>query len=139
MKYFPWLLKSNLWIVCVILVVLWFYSKIYFILTIDKAFWNKSFVKEYFLKNQSDAAIPEISHCMEKRIFVLRNLVQRTKKIIFSLASICLRFTEISYSLNFPSNENVKKQDLSANAYFCDYMKFSYTIAGRKDKFSYFL
>ena len=31
------------------------------------------------------------------------------------------------------SNENVRKQHLSTNAYFCVNMKFSYMIAGRKD------
>ena len=38
----------------------------------------------------------------------------------------------ISYFLNFPSNENVRKQHLSASAYFCVNMKFSYKVAGRK-------
>ena len=35
---------------------------------------------------------------------------------------------------NFPSNENVRKQHLSANAYSCVKMKFSYTIDVRKDE-----
>ena len=65
--------------------------------------------------------------------------MKRTEKIIFSSAFVCLRFTEISYFLNFPSNENVRKQHLSANAYFCVNMKFSYTIAGRKDEIFYVL
>ena len=41
---------------------------------------------------------------------------------------------EILYFLNFPSNENVRKVLLSANAYFCANMKFSYAIAVRKDE-----
>ena len=72
-------------------------------------------------------------HCMKKRIFALRKFVKRAGKIIFSLVFACFRFTEISYFLSFPSNENVRKQHLSANAYFCLKMKFSCMIAGRKD------
>ena len=72
-------------------------------------------------------------HCMKKRIFVLQKFVKRTEKI-FSLVFVCFRFTEISYFLSFPSNENVRKQHLSANAYFCVNMKSLYTIAGRKDE-----
>ena len=71
--------------------------------------------------------------CMKKRIFVLQKFVKRTEKIIFSLVFICFRFTELSYFLSFPSNENVRKQH-SANAYLCVNMKFSYTIAGCKDE-----
>ena len=69
----------------------------------------------------------------EKMNFVLRKFVKRTEKIIFSSAFLCFRFTEISYFLNFPSKENVRKQHLSANAYFGVNMKFSYMLAGRKD------
>ena len=60
--------------------------------------------------------------------------MKRAEKIKFSLVFVCSRFTEISYFLSFPSNENVRKQHLSANAYFCVNMKFSYRIAGRKDE-----
>ena len=67
----------------------------------------------------------------EKRIFVLRKYVKSAEKITFSFVFVC--FTEISYFLSFPSNENVRKQHLSANAYFCVNMTFSYMIAGRKD------
>ena len=73
---------------------------------------------------------------MKKRIFVLQKFVKRAEKIIFSLVSVCFHFTEISYFLNFLSNKNVRKQHLSANAYFCVNMKFSYTIADVKMKFS---
>ena len=45
--------------------------------------------------------------------------MKRTKKIIFSLVFACFRFTEISYFLNFPSNENVRKQHLSASSHSC--------------------
>ena len=72
-------------------------------------------------------------HCMKKRIFALRKFVKRTENIIFSLVVLCSCFTEISYFPNFPSNENVRKQHLSASAYSCVDMKFSHTIAGRKD------
>ena len=51
---------------------------------------------------------------------------------MFSLVFVCFRFTEISYFLDFPSNENVRKQHLSGN--FCVNMKFSYTIVGLKDE-----
>ena len=73
----------------------------------------------------------------EKRIFVLRKFVKRTEKILFPLVLVCLQFAEISYFLNFPSNKNVRKQLLSIGAYFCLNMKFSYTIAGRKDQVFY--
>ena len=72
---------------------------------------------------------------MKIRIFVFRKFVKRTEKIIFSLVFIC--FTEISYFLRFPSNENVRKQHLSANVYSCVNMKFSYMIAVRKDEIFY--
>ena len=64
----------------------------------------------------------------EKRIFVLRKYVKSAEKITFSFVFVC--FTEISYFLSFPSNENVRKQHLSANVYFCVNIKFSYMIAG---------
>ena len=78
-----------------------------------------------------------ITHCMKIRIFVLRQFVKRTEKIIFSLVFVCFRFTEISYFLNFPSNENLRKQHLSANAYSYVNMKFPYTIAVPKDEIFY--
>ena len=53
---------------------------------------------------------------------------------MFSLVFGCFRFMEISYFLNFPSNENVRKQDLSTNAYSYVNTKFLCTIAGRKDE-----
>ena len=71
---------------------------------------------------------------MKKRTFVLRKFVEMAEKIIFSLVFVCFRFTEISCFLSFPSNENVRKQHLSTNAYFSVNMKFSYTITGRKDE-----
>ena len=77
-----------------------------------------------------------MTHCMKKIIFVLQKFVKRTEKIIFLLVFICFRLTEI-YFLNFPSNENVRKQHLSANAYSCLNMKFSYTIAGLKNEIFY--
>ena len=63
---------------------------------------------------------------MKIRIFVSRKFVKRTEKILFSLVFVCFRFTEISYFLNFPSNDNV---------YSCVNMKFSYTITVRKINF----
>ena len=75
-------------------------------------------------------------HCMKKRIF-LRKFVKSAEKIIFSFVFVYFLFTEISYFLMFPSNENVRKQHLSANVYFCVNMKFSYTIAGRKFEIFY--
>ena len=76
-------------------------------------------------------------HWMKKLFFVLQKLVKRAEKNIFLLVFVCFRFTEISYFLSFPSKENLRKQHLSANAYFCINMKFSYTIAGRKYETSY--
>ena len=67
---------------------------------------------------------------------VLQKFVKRTVKVIFSLVFVCFRFKEISYFLNFPSNENVRKQHLYANAYSCVNMKFLYAIAVRKDEIS---
>ena len=64
----------------------------------------------------------------------LRKFVKKTEKIIFSLVFVSFRFTEISYFLNFPSNENVRKQHLSANAHSCVNMKFLYAIAMCKDE-----
>ena len=74
---------------------------------------------------------------MKIRNLVLGKFAKNTENIIFSLVFVCFRFTEISYFLNFPSNENVRKQHLSANAYSCVNMKFSYTIAVRKDEIFY--
>ena len=79
----------------------------------------------------------EFIHCMKIRIFVLQKFVKMIEKIILSLVFVCFRFTEISYFLNFFSNENIRKQHLSANAYSCVNMKFSYTIAVRKDEIFY--
>ena len=73
-------------------------------------------------------------HCTRKRIFLLSKSVKRTEKIIFLLVFVCFNFMEMLYFLNFPSNENVRKQHLFANAYSCVNMKFSYTIALRKDE-----
>ena len=78
-----------------------------------------------------------IKHCMKKGIFVLRKFVKRTEEIIFSLVSVLFRFTGISYFRNFPSNENVRKQHLSANSYSCVNMRFSYMIAVHKDGIFY--
>ena len=77
------------------------------------------------------------NHRMKIRICVLQKFVKSTEKIIFSLFFVCFLFAEISYFLNFPSNENIRKQHLSANAYSCVNMKFSYTIAVRKDEIFY--
>ena len=68
----------------------------------------------------------------KKEFFVLRKFLKRTVKIIF-----CFCFTEILYFLSFPSNKNVRKQGLSANAYSCVSMTFLYTIAGSKYKVFY--
>ena len=87
--------------------------------------------------NAEEKILVSTLHCMKIRVFVLRKFMKRTQKIIFSLVFVCFRFTEISYFLNFPSNENVRKQHLSANAYSCVNMKFSYTIAVRKDEIFY--
>ena len=56
---------------------------------------------------------------------------------MFLLVFVCFRFTEISYFLYSPSKGNVRKTHLSASAYFCVNMKFSYAIARRKDEIFY--
>ena len=63
-------------------------------------------------------------HHKTKYKYENKNLVKRTENTIFSLVFVCFRFTEISYFLNFPANENVRKQHLPANAYSCVKMKF---------------
>ena len=70
---------------------------------------------------------------MKKNIyFVLHKFVKRTEKILFSLVFTCFCFTEILYFVNFPSNENVRKQHLSANVYSFVNMKLLYAIAVNK-------
>ena len=76
-------------------------------------------------------------HCMKIIIFVLRKFVKTTENIIFSLVFVCLRFKEISYFLSFPSNENARKQHLSANKYSCVNMNFLYTIAMCRNEIFY--
>ena len=46
-------------------------------------------------------------------------------------------FHEISSFPNFPSKKNVRKQHLSANAYSCVKIKFSYTTTARKGEIFY--
>ena len=62
----------------------------------------------------------KISHCMKKEFLFIQKFVKRTEKIIFSLVFLCFRFAEISYFLNYPSNENIRKQHLSASSYSCE-------------------
>ena len=69
-----------------------------------------------------------------KILWKIWKFVKIAEKIIFSLVFVCFQFTETSHFLSFPSNENVRKQYFSANAYYCVNMKFSYTIAGSKDE-----
>ena len=83
--------------------------------------------------NQKPIANPNRYHCMKKIIFIFQKFLKSAEKTIFSFVFVCFRFTEISYFPSFPSNENVRKQHLSANVYFCINMKFSYMIARRKD------
>ena len=107
-------------------------SCFFYILDLAKTVWA---LRNLSQKVTGNFVINELWHCMKIRIFVFRRFVKRTEKIIFSLVFIC--FTEISYFLKFPSNGNVRKQHLSANAYSCVNMKFSYTIAVRKDEIFY--
>ena len=108
----------------VIFLQLWlFFSMILFPLFVIVLFWWAiSFCFAIWLR------------CMEKRIFFWQKFVKRTEKVIFLLVFLCFRFTETSYFLDFPSNENVRKQHLSVNAYSCVDMKFLYTLVVRKDK-----
>ena len=58
----------------------------------------------------------------------------------FRLIKICERdrkdhiFVSFRMFRNIPAKENVRKQRLSANEYFCVNMKFSYSLACRKDE-----
>ena len=80
----------------------------------------------------------ELLSLHEKNNFRLMKICEKDRKdIIFSLVFEYFRFTEMSYFLNFPSNENVTKQHFSASAYFYVNMKFSYKIPGRKDEIYY--
>ena len=65
-----------------------------------------------------------------------KKCMKRAENIIFLLHFKGFRFTEISYH-DFPSNKNVRKLHLYANAYSCVNMKFLYTIVGRKDEIFY--
>ena len=70
----------------------------------------------------------------EKKNFRLTKICEKDRQDHISLLFACFRFTEISYFLNFPSNKNVRKHHLSANAYYYVNMKLSYTVAVRKDE-----
>ena len=59
----------------------------------------------------------------------------RKKFHIFVSFRMC-PFHGISYFLNFPSNENVKKRYLSTNAFSSVNMKCLYTTTERKDEIS---
>ena len=61
---------------------------------------------------------------MKKISFVLQKFVKRAENIIFSVVFVCSRFTGISHFLDFPSNENVRKQHLSENAFRKDEMSY---------------
>lgn len=76
----------------------------------------------------------ELTARKKKKVFLLRKFVKRTGKIIFSLAFICFRFTEISNFLDFPSNENVRNQYISSKAYSCVNMKVLYAKTVCKDE-----
>ena len=56
---------------------------------------------------------------------------------MFPLVFVCFLFTEMSYLLNFPSNEIARKKHLSLNAYSWVNMEFPYTIAVLKDEVLY--
>ena len=108
---------------------------------IERDQWHKvgwSLLKTGSNKNRQQTLHEKIKrfyrlrHCMKKKIW--QKFLKKTENIIFSLVFVCLCFTEISYFLNIPSNENGRKQHLSPNAYFCVNMKLLYTIAGRKNE-----
>ena len=108
-----------------------------FLLAFIDVLWKTKKIRLKIIKKFAGDITTEVSHKehrMKKRIFVLREFVKRVEKIIFSLIFVCFRFPKISYFLSFPSNENVRKQHLFVNAYFRVNMKFSYTIAERKDE-----
>ena len=128
-----------------------FFLKLQFIsFTFNLQFFNSSFLQFNLVrveKLQIESKTDDLElakekgvyffYCMKKRIFIFRQFVKRTEETIFSLVFVCFHFTEKSYLLNFPSNENVRKQHLSANAYSRVNIKFSYTIAARKDEIFY--
>ena len=70
-----------------------------------------------YLQLQNQTTIQSLHAKKKKKNLVSRKFVKKTEKTIFSLVFVCFCFTEISYFMNFPTNENVRKQHLSANAY----------------------
>ena len=77
----------------------------------------------------------------EKNNFYLSKTCEKDWKYHIFL-SFCMfpfhgNFFYVLYFLNFPSNENIRKQHHPAHAYACVNMKFLYTVAGRKDEIFY--
>ena len=62
-------------------------------------------------------------HCMKKNLRKLRKFVKKDRKDIAGF-----RFTEISNFLNFPSNENARKQHMKIQecAFLSKYETFVY-------------
>ena len=69
----------------------------------------------------------------EKKNFRLMKICEKDKKDNIFVSFACFRFRKMSYFL-VQSNDNVRKQHLSANGYSCINMKFSYAMAVRKYK-----
>ena len=73
----------------------------------------------------------------EKKGFRLTKICDKNRKDhIFISFRMFLSHGNIMF-LSFPSNENVRNQHLSANAYSCVNMKFSYAMAVCKDEIFY--
>ena len=90
----------------------------------------------FYCSNKKVMKTLVLQHSLKKRIFVLRKFVKTVEKIMFLFVLVCFCHGNIIFS-ELASNENVRKQHLSVNAYFCVNMKFSYMIAGRNDEISY--
>ena len=73
----------------------------------------------------------------EKKNFCLTKICEKDRKDRIPFSFRMFPFHRNIIFLNFPSNKNVRKRLLSANAYSFVNMKFSYTIALRKDEIFY--
>ena len=78
-----------------------------------------------------------INTAWKTKNFRLTKICEKDRKDHVFVSHCMFPLQEIPNYLIFPSNENVRKQHLSANAYSCINMKFSYTVAVRKDDIFY--
>ena len=96
---------------------------------------SPSEIKKKLTQNWLEISLQITLH--EKKGFCLTKICDKNRKDhIFISFRMFLSHGNIIF-LNFPSNENVRNQHLSANAYSCVNMKFSYKKARYKDEIFY--